>query len=761
METDQAMPPNSSLGPFLIGELVSSTTHELVYEASEPGLGRNVLLRVATAESAPAFAADARRIAAVSHPSLVTVLATSTFEDRAYAAIPQLRARSLRELLAEGPLTTARAAHIARGVAAASEALAAANLRVPIDLDTVVVAASSEGERGLLDPLRAQPSAGSRLAEADTATSTRELADLLDETVDKPSDALRRVIDAARSGVHSRPAELATALSAIPPPAQPHPRGRRSLLVGAGALAVAGLGAGIALIVATRDSGERTPKAPATAARVVARIPLGLSGKEAAASFAISGDTVWVTTSQGRLVRVDARSNQVVGAARSLNSEKQFITIASGKDSLWVAGGGSRLLRLNPKTGRVTGRLDLKGRGFSPVGVHPAGGILWLPGQIGTDGSKWAVLRVDPARMRPLGEPLPAPPLPFVSAASGRHAWLIGLANGVVARFDASSDKSAQLWSGPAPVKMAVDGTTLWVADGADSTVTAIDGAAMRFTREAIQTKGFAVDVAVDGPDLWVTTSTAQRGTGRQTVQRIDARTGRRAGPSIEVTREVAMGVGLGSVWVLGANALMRLAPTEPRPALAPARTKAPSPRPLQAGPLAGGAWKANRFVVPFTLELPAFNWVATVPARDGVAFGLASNPDVQVNVSALTQVFTTATKLEPVGSPSHLLTLLRANPHLTVSSVRQLTIDGQPALGFTLKARNPVMNVSLCGAPCVPLFPFEGGTSVALAGAANPTILLERKGHVIAIGASSDGAGESGRKAAEALLRTLHFTSG
>jgi hypothetical protein len=144
-------------------------------------------------------------------------------------------------------------------LANALEALAAAGLRVPIDLDSALVTVGPDGARGLVDPLRAGDAGESQIADADTASSARELADLLGAISKTPSPALETVVAAGRSGEFARPSELALALGAVARPAAPSgvQRHRGAALVGGGIVVIAAVAAIYAL---TRNDGpSRTP----------------------------------------------------------------------------------------------------------------------------------------------------------------------------------------------------------------------------------------------------------------------------------------------------------------------------------------------------------------------------------------------------------------------------------------------------------------------------------------------------------------------
>lgn len=104
-----------------------------VYRAIDTGLNRRVAIKILSEkhrdsqELRQRFVREGRAVAAISHPNVVQVFATGTFDDRPYIAMELLDGTDLGTTVEKkGPLSSAEAAHAvldaAQGLAAASKA---------------------------------------------------------------------------------------------------------------------------------------------------------------------------------------------------------------------------------------------------------------------------------------------------------------------------------------------------------------------------------------------------------------------------------------------------------------------------------------------------------------------------------------------------------------------------------------------------------------------------------------------------------------
>ena len=119
-------------GHYTLLERLGGGGMGVVYRAEDRRLGRLVALKFLT----PAFTADpgakrrflaeARAAAALDHPNICTILDVGEEDDRLFIAMPYYEGRTIKEMLAEGPLPAAAAVDvaldIARGLAAAHAA---------------------------------------------------------------------------------------------------------------------------------------------------------------------------------------------------------------------------------------------------------------------------------------------------------------------------------------------------------------------------------------------------------------------------------------------------------------------------------------------------------------------------------------------------------------------------------------------------------------------------------------------------------------
>ena len=128
----------------------------VVYRAEDRRLGRLVALKFLTpAFSADAgakrrFLAEARAAAALDHPNVCTILDVGEEEDRLFIAMPYYEGRTVKEMLAEGPLPPAGAVDIALDIARGLSAAHAAGI-VHRDIKPANVIVTTSGTTKVLD----------------------------------------------------------------------------------------------------------------------------------------------------------------------------------------------------------------------------------------------------------------------------------------------------------------------------------------------------------------------------------------------------------------------------------------------------------------------------------------------------------------------------------------------------------------------------------------------------------------------------------
>src|SRR5512132_3690736 len=126
-----ALPSGSRLGPYEIGSPLGAGGMGEVYRARDTRLGRDVAIEVlpealaADADALARFEAEARAVAALSHPHILAIHDFGRENGTAYAVMELLEGETLRARLAAGALPQRKALdlakEIAQGLAAAHE----------------------------------------------------------------------------------------------------------------------------------------------------------------------------------------------------------------------------------------------------------------------------------------------------------------------------------------------------------------------------------------------------------------------------------------------------------------------------------------------------------------------------------------------------------------------------------------------------------------------------------------------------------------
>ena len=151
-----AFKAGDQLGPYEIRALLGVGGMGEVYRGRDTRLGRDVALKVISPKLVgdPSlrrrFALEARAASALNHPAIVTVYDVGDTDGISWIAMEWVEGRTLRQVLAGGPLTIHDAFSIAKQMA---EGLAAAHARgvVHRDLKPENVMLTSEGRTKILD----------------------------------------------------------------------------------------------------------------------------------------------------------------------------------------------------------------------------------------------------------------------------------------------------------------------------------------------------------------------------------------------------------------------------------------------------------------------------------------------------------------------------------------------------------------------------------------------------------------------------------
>jgi actin-like ATPase involved in cell morphogenesis/streptogramin lyase len=308
-------------------------------------------------------------------------------------------------------------------------------------------------------------------------------------------------------------------------------RGRRPLVVGAIAAAVALVGVAVGALLVTRSDGESgeapetstlgtsatstaetsdrqvTSPSPVTTATsgptpTTALVPTITFGQPIAVppfpdSFAFDGQSLWLTlTSVGQVARLDPTSGQTLG---TIDVGPDPVDIAFGEGALWVtARVQNAVLRLDPATNQFVA-IDL---GRPPVNIAVGAGAVWVT--MADEG----LFRIDPATNTPVevGLEIPRPGGLFVADET---VWVAQRQDNVVVRVNTTSlafdGEPIPVGIGPDPVAVA-DGV-LWVGNRGADTVSRVDLATGEKVDQPVA--GEPADVAVDGRRIWIVCATS------------------------------------------------------------------------------------------------------------------------------------------------------------------------------------------------------------------------------------------------------------
>ena len=608
----------------------------VVYRAEDLALGREVALKVI----APALARDPRfrqrfaresRIAAgLEHPNVVPVYRAGEENGQLYIAMRFVQGTDLQLLLRDGPLAPPRAAAI---VAQVGEALDAAHARGLIHRDVkpanVLVAGTGgseqayltdfgltrdvEGSDGLTktgqwvgtlayvapEQIRGEPvdaradiyALGAVLYQCLTGeppfpveSELEALAAHLDEPPPRPSRSgapraldgvveramskdpsrrfrsagdLGRAAVAAVGGERGKLAERSVATGAAAPVEAGRRKRRRSrrgtVLVGVGSgVVVAVLAVAVALAVGVLTAGGGGGSAGDGTLAVGPAVKLTQSPDR----IAVLGEQVWALQDDlGRMARLDPASGDVAYFTAPIDlAGGSFPDLAPGFDQLWVAHAHPSLGgidRIDPETGQGVAHVSL------PSARAVATGARWT-WATATEGSSGGVLvRIDPRSNRKLGAEVRIGGAPVAVAEQAGSVWVADRANDRVVRISASSERiTARVDVGDGPGQLALFPDAIWVANFGDRTLSRIDPKTNRVVGAAISL-GKEIDAIAGTRDgLWVASAD-------DTLTRLDPASGEVVGAPLALgTRHpFSLGSDDQTLWIgsVGDRTLQRL----------------------------------------------------------------------------------------------------------------------------------------------------------------------------------------------------------
>src|SRR5579863_6791659 len=130
MPFPSAMNPPSTIAHYRITSRIGAGGMGEVYRATDTNLGRDVALKILPAEMArdperlARFQREARAVAALNHPQIVTIFSVEESEGIHFLTMELVEGKSLDHLIPEGGLPAEK---IVKYASALSEALAAAH----------------------------------------------------------------------------------------------------------------------------------------------------------------------------------------------------------------------------------------------------------------------------------------------------------------------------------------------------------------------------------------------------------------------------------------------------------------------------------------------------------------------------------------------------------------------------------------------------------------------------------------------------------
>ena len=148
--------PGTRLGPYEVLAPLGSGGMGEVYRARDTRLGRDVAIKVISSDHArdkeriARFEQEARAAGALSHPNVCAVYDVGTHEGSPFVVMELLEGRTLRELLAKGPLPLRRALEFAAQIAGALAAAHAGGV-AHRDIKPENVFVTAEGRVKVLD----------------------------------------------------------------------------------------------------------------------------------------------------------------------------------------------------------------------------------------------------------------------------------------------------------------------------------------------------------------------------------------------------------------------------------------------------------------------------------------------------------------------------------------------------------------------------------------------------------------------------------
>jgi YVTN family beta-propeller protein len=341
-------------------------------------------------------------------------------------------------------------------------------------------------------------------------------------------------------------------------------RWHRALVVVVLLAAAACSGTGDTLSMPTSTQPPPTPTGTTVPAfdrgRFAAVIPLPGAGP-----VTVAHGLLWVLDAAGRVVRIDPRTNAVVGKPLRVPADAAAI---AAQEALWVASvadgdlgapGQDVVTRIDPATGRTVATIRVP---RAPLDLAVTSGAVWMT-NAGAGGD--SVMRIDSRTNRLSGRPVRTGASPQSLAVGGGSLWVANHDERTVARIDLTSGTVVADIPVPSePHRVAYGAGAVWVGNWHDDSVSRIDPATNRVVGAPIPIGAHhAGNLAVGAGDLWVTSDYRLDGAPEDVVVvRIDAQTNRAVETITVGGHPIDVAAAGGAVWVSVANPgrLLRIA---------------------------------------------------------------------------------------------------------------------------------------------------------------------------------------------------------
>jgi YVTN family beta-propeller protein len=237
--------------------------------------------------------------------------------------------------------------------------------------------------------------------------------------------------------------------------------------------------------------------------RFAAVIPLPGAG-----SMTMADGRLWVLDASSTVVRIDPRTNAVVGKPLRVPADAEAIAVGDG--ALWVAGVApgdlgtphkDAVTRIDLATGRTVATLTV---GRAPLDLAATPGAVWVTNS-GAGGD--SVVRINPTTNRVAGRPVRTGASPQSLAVGGGSLWVANHDAGTVTRIDQASGRvMADIPVPSEPHRVAYGAGAAWVGLWHDNSVSRIDPATNRVVGSPIPIGlHHAGNLVVGAGSVWVT----------------------------------------------------------------------------------------------------------------------------------------------------------------------------------------------------------------------------------------------------------------